>query len=102
MSYHCVLHKATLLPRPSLVSYVSGLGEALGTCGTVSRALSHLLQDGGKQLLEGLRCNQTMTEFDLRLAEVGEESEYLISQMLWANRDAARLQPVLQQPAEPL
>ncbi|XP_042750938.1 dynein regulatory complex subunit 5 [Lagopus leucura] len=58
--------------------------------------------DGGKQLLEGLRCNQTLTEFDLRLAEVGEESEYLISQMLWANRDAARLQPLLQQPAEPL
>uniref|UniRef100_A0A8C9EY48 Uncharacterized protein n=1 Tax=Pavo cristatus TaxID=9049 RepID=A0A8C9EY48_PAVCR len=56
--------------------------------------MCHNLKDGGKQLLEGLRCNQTLTEFDLRLAEVGEESEYLISQMLWANRDAARLQPL--------
>ncbi|NXC45298.1 DRC5 protein, partial [Penelope pileata] len=47
--------------------------------------------DGGKQLLEGLKGNQTLTEFDLRLAEVGQENEYLIGQMLWANRDAARL-----------
>ncbi|NXL93679.1 DRC5 protein, partial [Alectura lathami] len=58
--------------------------------------------DGGKQLLEGLRGNKTLTEFDLRLAEVGQENEYLISQVLWANRDAARLQPLLQQRAEPM
>uniref|UniRef100_A0A8C3PIW1 Uncharacterized protein n=1 Tax=Calidris pygmaea TaxID=425635 RepID=A0A8C3PIW1_9CHAR len=49
------------------------------------------LKDGGKQLLDGLADNKVLTEFDLRLAEVGQETEYLIHQIVWANRDVARL-----------
>uniref|UniRef100_A0A674I1G4 Uncharacterized protein n=1 Tax=Terrapene triunguis TaxID=2587831 RepID=A0A674I1G4_9SAUR len=51
----------------------------------------HALKDGGKQLLEGMSDNKTVTEFDLRLAEVGQESEYLINQALKANQEIARL-----------
>ncbi|XP_058410227.1 dynein regulatory complex subunit 5 isoform X2 [Diceros bicornis minor] len=47
-------------------------------------------QDGGKQLLEGMSDNRTLLEFDLRLSDVSQESEYLIGQALCANREAAR------------
>uniref|UniRef100_A0A672US47 Uncharacterized protein n=1 Tax=Strigops habroptila TaxID=2489341 RepID=A0A672US47_STRHB len=57
------------------------------------------LKDGGKQMLEGLAGNKVLTEFDLRMAEVGQETEYLVHQILWANREAARLES-LQQPRE--
>lgn len=49
-----------------------------------------LSQDGGKQLLEGMLENKTLLEFDLRLSDVAQESEYLIGQALCANREAAR------------
>lgn len=49
-----------------------------------------LSQDGGKQLLEGMSDNKTLLEFDLRLSDVAQESEYLIGQALCANREAAR------------
>lgn len=49
-----------------------------------------LSQDGGKQLLEGMSDNRTLLEFDLRLSDVAQESEYLIGQALCANREAAR------------
>lgn len=49
-----------------------------------------LSQDGGKQLLEGMSDNKTLLEFDLRLSEVAQESEYLIGQALCANREEAR------------
>lgn len=49
-----------------------------------------LSQDGGKQLLEGMSDNSTLLEFDLRLSDVAQESEYLIGQALCANREAAR------------
>uniref|UniRef100_A0A8C5XE24 T-complex-associated-testis-expressed 1 n=1 Tax=Microcebus murinus TaxID=30608 RepID=A0A8C5XE24_MICMU len=50
----------------------------------------HTLKDGGKQLLEGMTDNKTLLEFDLRLSDVAQESEYLIGQALCANREAAR------------
>uniref|UniRef100_A0A8D2GSK5 T-complex-associated-testis-expressed 1 n=1 Tax=Urocitellus parryii TaxID=9999 RepID=A0A8D2GSK5_UROPR len=50
----------------------------------------HTLKDGGKQLLEGMSDNKTLLEFDLRLSDVAQESEYLIGQALCANREAAR------------
>uniref|UniRef100_A0A8C4XKZ9 Uncharacterized protein n=1 Tax=Falco tinnunculus TaxID=100819 RepID=A0A8C4XKZ9_FALTI len=61
-------------------------------CCNLAAALKmcHNLKDGGKQLLEGLADNKALTEFDLRLAEVGEETEYLIHQIMWANREAVR------------
>uniref|UniRef100_A0A8C6ZIA5 Uncharacterized protein n=1 Tax=Nothoprocta perdicaria TaxID=30464 RepID=A0A8C6ZIA5_NOTPE len=68
----------------------SNLAVALKKC--------HNLKDGGKQLLEGLMDNNILTEFDLRLAEVGQESEYLINQILWANQERARLK-ALQNPS---
>lgn len=34
--------------------------------------------------------NKTILEFDLRLSDVSQESEYLIGQALHANREAAR------------
>lgn len=37
-----------------------------------------------------------MSEFDLRLAEVGQESEYLINQTLRANQEIARLKTLQQ------
>ena len=49
-----------------------------------------LTQDGGKQLLEGMSDNKTLLEFDLRLSDIAQESEYLIGQALCANREAAR------------
>lgn len=60
------------------------------------------LQDGGKQLLDGLVANKTLTEFDLRLTEVGQETEYLIHQIVWANWEAARLVSLQHPPAKPL
>ncbi|PNI77548.1 TCTE1 isoform 2 [Pan troglodytes] len=50
----------------------------------------HTLKDGGKQLLEGMSDNKTLLEFDLRLSDVAQESEYLIGQALYANQEAAR------------
>nr|KAF6463360.1 t-complex-associated-testis-expressed 1 [Molossus molossus] len=47
-------------------------------------------QDGGKQLLEGMSDNRTLLDFDLRLSDVAQESEYLIGQALCANREEAR------------
>lgn len=55
-------------------------------------SLVFLTQDGGKQLLEGMSDNKTLLEFDLRLSDIAQESEYLISQALCANREAARQQ----------
>ena len=34
--------------------------------------------------------NKTILEFDLRLSDVSQESEYLIGQVLHANREATR------------
>uniref|UniRef100_A0A8B9P5N4 Uncharacterized protein n=1 Tax=Apteryx owenii TaxID=8824 RepID=A0A8B9P5N4_APTOW len=62
----------------------------------------HNLKDGGKQLLEGLMDNKILTEFDLRLAEVGQESEYLINQILQANQERARLRSLQCPSVKPL
>ncbi|KAJ1147812.1 hypothetical protein NDU88_000667 [Pleurodeles waltl] len=48
--------------------------------------------DGGKQLMEGMSDNKTVTEFDLRLTEVGQESEFVINQILRVNEEGARLE----------
>uniref|UniRef100_A0A8C3TYE5 Uncharacterized protein n=1 Tax=Catharus ustulatus TaxID=91951 RepID=A0A8C3TYE5_CATUS len=48
------------------------------------------LKDGGKKLLEGLANNKTLTELDLRHAEVDQETDFLIHEIVWANREAAR------------
>lgn len=48
--------------------------------------------------MDGMTDNKTVVEFDLRLAEVGQESEYLINQAIKANREIARLKS-LQHPS---
>ena len=49
-----------------------------------------LLQDGGKQLQEGMEENHTIAHMDLRLTECGQESEYCINQILSRNRENQR------------
>ncbi|XP_021145129.2 dynein regulatory complex subunit 5 isoform X1 [Columba livia] len=72
------------------------------TLTNINFSCNHLGLDGGKQLLDGLANNKTLTEFDLRLAEVGQETEYLIHQIVWANREVARLGSLQNAPAKPL
>ncbi|KAJ6666809.1 hypothetical protein lerEdw1_018811 [Lerista edwardsae] len=64
----------------------------------INLSCNHIGLDGGKQLLDGMTDNKTVVEFDLRLAEVGQESEYLINQAIKANREMARLKS-LQHPS---
>ena len=49
-----------------------------------------MYKDGGKQLQEGMETNTTIVEFDLRLTEAGQESEYCINQVLKTNQEKAR------------
>ncbi|NWI65459.1 DRC5 protein, partial [Todus mexicanus] len=85
-------------PTASLFSQVLAQNTTLKS---INFSCNHLGLDGGKQLLEGLADNKTLTEFDLRLAEVGEETEYLIHQIVWANQEAARLECLQQPPPNP-
>ena len=48
------------------------------------------LQDGGKQLQEGMEENSSITHMDLRLTDCGQESEYCINQILTTNREKQR------------
>ncbi|NWV06097.1 DRC5 protein, partial [Ptilonorhynchus violaceus] len=61
------------------------------TLTNINFSCNHLRLDGGKQLLEGLENNKTLTELDLRQAEVDQETDFLIHQIVWANREAVRL-----------
>ncbi|XP_027694185.1 dynein regulatory complex subunit 5 [Vombatus ursinus] len=75
-------------PTATVFSQVLSVNTAL-TC--INLSCNHIGLDGGKQLLEGMSDNKTLMEFDLRMSEIGQESEYLISVALNANREAARL-----------
>lgn len=44
-------------------------------------------QSGGKCLQEGMDDNDTLTKFDLRLSEIGQESEYVINKKVKENLD---------------
>jgi hypothetical protein len=48
------------------------------------------IQDGGKQLQEGMEENEIITHMDLRLTECGKEAEYCINQILDRNREKER------------
>ena len=50
----------------------------------------YTLQDGGKQLQEGMEENSSITHMDLRLTDCGQESEYCINQILSTNREKQR------------
>ncbi|KFV98288.1 T-complex-associated testis-expressed protein 1, partial [Eurypyga helias] len=72
------------------------------TLTSINFSCNHLGRIGGKQLLGGLVDNKALTEFDLRLTEVGQETEYLIHQIVWANREAARLGSLQHPPTQTL
>ncbi|XP_004624463.1 T-complex-associated testis-expressed protein 1 [Octodon degus] len=74
-------------PTATLLSQVLSVNTTLTS---INLSCNHIGPDGGKQLLEGVADNKTLLEFDLRLSDVTQESEYLISQALHANREAAR------------
>ncbi|KAM9233620.1 dynein regulatory complex subunit 5 [Dugong dugon] len=74
-------------PTATLLSQVLSVNTVLTS---INLSCNHIGLDGGKQLLEGMSDNKTLLEFDLRLSDVAQESEYLISQALQANREAAR------------
>ncbi|XP_072266130.1 dynein regulatory complex subunit 5 [Pyxicephalus adspersus] len=59
---------------------------------SISLSSNRIGLDGGKQLLEGMSENKTLLEFDLRLTDVGQESEFFINQVLRRNQDPARVQ----------
>ncbi|KAJ7404285.1 T-complex-associated testis-expressed protein 1 [Willisornis vidua] len=68
------------------------------TLSSINFSCNHLGLNGGKQLLEGLAKNKTLTELDLRHTEVDLEADYLIDQIVWANREAVRLRHRLAKP----
>ncbi|NXG19783.1 DRC5 protein, partial [Grallaria varia] len=68
------------------------------TLRSIDFSCNHLGLNGGKRLLEGLADNKTLTEFDLRQTEVDQEADYLIHEIVWANREAVRLQHPLSNP----
>ena len=51
------------------------------------------LQMGGSLLLEGMEENSTLQEFDLRLTEISQESEYRINELVKSNQDAIKTTP---------
>ncbi|XP_027953649.1 dynein regulatory complex subunit 5 [Eumetopias jubatus] len=74
-------------PTATLLSQVLSVNTTLTS---INLSCNHIGLDGGKQLLEGISDNKTLLELDLRLSDVAQESEYLIGQVLCANREAAR------------
>ncbi|XP_077018055.1 dynein regulatory complex subunit 5 isoform X1 [Tamandua tetradactyla] len=74
-------------PTATLLSQVLSINTTLTS---INLSCNHIGLDGGKQLLEGMSENRTLLEFDLRLSDVAQESEYLMGQVLHANREAAR------------
>ncbi|XP_004710933.1 dynein regulatory complex subunit 5 [Echinops telfairi] len=93
-------------PTATLLSQVLSVNTTLTS---INLSCNRIGLDGGKQLLEGMTDNKTLLEFDLRLSDVAQESEYLIGQALQANREAARqrilspnqLSPTINGPEKP-
>lgn len=53
-------------------------------------------QDGGKALEEGMSHNTSVTEWDVRLTGVGEESECAMDLVVQSNQARARQQGALE------
>ncbi|NWT20330.1 DRC5 protein, partial [Vireo altiloquus] len=86
-------------PTAAVFSQVLAQNTALRS---INFSCNHLGLDGGKHLLEGLANNKTLTELDLRHTEVEQETDFLIHQIVWANREAVRLGSLQNPTAEPL
>ncbi|XP_041260052.1 dynein regulatory complex subunit 5 [Onychostruthus taczanowskii] len=71
------------------------------TLTSINFSCNHLGLEGGKKLLEGLAKNKTLTELDLRHTEVEQETDFLIHEIVWANREAVRLGSLQHPTTEP-
>ncbi|KFP85674.1 T-complex-associated testis-expressed protein 1, partial [Acanthisitta chloris] len=89
------------LSEPTTVLFSQVLAQNTTLKG-INFSCNHLGLGGGKQLLEGLVGNKALTELDLRQAEVDQETEYLIHQLVWANREVARLGSLQHPTTKPL
>lgn len=56
------------------------------TCISAKCVCCVCVQDGGKALEEAMSHNASVTEFDIRLTEVDEQSASLIMQVVWTNQ----------------
>ncbi|XP_041721707.1 dynein regulatory complex subunit 5 [Coregonus clupeaformis] len=59
------------------------------TLRSINLSCNRLGIDGGKVLEEGMSHNSSMVECDIRLTEVGQESDYCISQVVRNNQNQA-------------
>ncbi|KAK6488904.1 dynein regulatory complex subunit 5 [Huso huso] len=95
---HALLKNATLTnihmgsneltePTATVLSQVLVQNKTLRN---INLSCNRLGLDGGKQIQEGMSYNTTVVEFDVRLTEIGQESEYSISQILQNNQEKAR------------
>ncbi len=53
-----------------------------------------IIKDGGKQIQDAMQENTSLIELDLRLTECGQESEFIINQILKKNFEADRIQRI--------
>ena len=57
---------------------------------TIFFVLFHQIKEGGKQIQESIQFNKSLIELDLRLTECGQDSEYVINQVLKRNQELNR------------
>ncbi|NWW61914.1 DRC5 protein, partial [Ifrita kowaldi] len=100
-SLKCLHLGSNNLSEPTAAVFSQVLAQNT-TLMSVNFSCNHLGLDGGKQLLEGLANNKTLTKLDLRHTEVEQETGFLIHQIVWANREAARLGSLQHPTVEPL
>ncbi|XP_064196865.1 dynein regulatory complex subunit 5 isoform X1 [Anguilla rostrata] len=62
----------------------------------INLSCNRLGVDGGKALEEGMSHNCSVLECDVRLTDMGQESEFSINQILQNNRNKARTKPLYQ------
>ncbi|KAG9344666.1 hypothetical protein JZ751_010352 [Albula glossodonta] len=60
----------------------------------INLSCNRLGVDGGKALEEGMSHNSSVLECDVRLTDMGQESEYSIAKVLQNNRNRARTKPL--------
>ncbi|KAJ3606267.1 hypothetical protein NHX12_025787 [Muraenolepis orangiensis] len=83
---------ANELGEPSATALAQALVQN-DTLTSINLSANSLGAGGGKALEEGMSQNISVMECDVRLSEVGEESEASISRVARNNRDRTRLRP---------
>ncbi|XP_043916835.1 dynein regulatory complex subunit 5 [Protopterus annectens] len=95
---HALLKNSTLadihlgsneLTEPTAAVFSQVLSQNTGLkC--INLSCNKIGPDGGQQLQEGMLDNKTVVNFDLRLTDVGQESEFCINQCLKNNQERLR------------